>query len=58
MQGPATAPSTPIAMAHSHAATLNEGKTRSASRTHLYVLPKLPSSDSLNNSPGPASPGT
>ncbi|XP_065165540.1 oxysterol-binding protein-related protein 8 isoform X2 [Atheta coriaria] len=57
MQGPATAPSTPIAMAHSHAATLNEGKTRSASRTHLYVLPKLPSSDSLNNSPGPASPG-
>lgn len=27
------------------------------SRTLLNILPKLPSSDSLSNSPGPASPG-
>lgn len=28
------------------------------SKTILQILPKLPSSESLSNSPGPASPGT
>lgn len=27
------------------------------SKTIVHILPKLPSSDSLSNSPGPASPG-
>lgn len=26
-------------------------------KTLIHILPKLPSSDSLSNSPGPASPG-
>lgn len=28
------------------------------SRTVLQILPKLPSNDSLSNSPGPSSPGS
>lgn len=35
-------------------ATKNEEERKSRL---LHILPKLPSSDSLNNSPGPSSPG-
>lgn len=33
------------------------GKTEEKKSRLLHILPKLPSTDSLSNSPGPASPG-
>lgn len=34
------------------------GKTDEKKSRLLHILPKLPSTDSLSNSPGPSSPGT
>lgn len=49
---------------NSNESTIHKDKEKSAAksdekkgRTLLNILPKLPSSDSLSNSPGPGSPG-
>lgn len=54
---------TPQATQSSDTQSLNVSTPKSAkpeekkSKALLNILPKLPSSDSLTNSPGPASPG-
>lgn len=43
--------------AGSTSSVVKHGKTEEKKSRLLHILPKLPSTDSLSNSPGPSSPG-